>query len=246
MSEYYLHSRTSSCLYKHNIRTQDGAFKCPEKDGQYEDPIQCDKYYECQDGKAKEKLCPDGLMFDETIRKINKCDQPFNVDCGDRIELQPPQGNNNCPRKNGFFSHPDPSNCHVFYNCIGGEYTEIACTSGLHFDEYQGICVWPDTAGRTGCGKTEDKLKDGFECPKEVQADGRGQVVSHPKYAHPEDCQKFYVCLSGVTPRELGCTIGEVYNDVTQMCDAPENVPGCEDWYKDTPEATSKPKPKKP
>nr|CAD7453181.1 unnamed protein product [Timema tahoe] len=139
---------------------------------------------------------------------------------------EPPQGNNNCPRKNGFFSHPDPSNCHVFYNCIGGEYTEIACTSGLHFDEYQGICVWPDTAGRTGCGKTEDKLKDGFECPKEVQADGRGQVVSHPKYAHPEDCQKFYVCLSGVTPRELGCTIGEVYNDVTQMCDAPENVPG--------------------
>nr|CAD7450638.1 unnamed protein product [Timema bartmani] len=103
-----------------------------------------------------------------------------------------------------------------------------------------------EEAGRTGCGKTEDKLKDGFECPKEVQADGRGQVVSHPKYAHPEDCQKFYVCLSGVTPRELGCTIGEVYNDVTQMCDAPENVPGCEDWYKDTPEATSKPKPKKP
>lgn len=27
-------------------------------------------------------------MFDPTIRKINKCDQPFNVDCGDRVELR--------------------------------------------------------------------------------------------------------------------------------------------------------------
>lgn len=63
-------------------------FKCPSKDGQYEDPIQCDKYYECYDGRATEKLCPDGLVFDPTIRKINKCDQPFNVDCGDRVELR--------------------------------------------------------------------------------------------------------------------------------------------------------------
>lgn len=63
-------------------------FRCPDKDGQYEDPIQCDKYYECVDGVAKEKLCPDGLVFDPTLRKINKCDQPFNVDCGDRQELR--------------------------------------------------------------------------------------------------------------------------------------------------------------
>ena len=65
-----------------------GAFNCPEKYGQFEDPKQCDKYYECDEGVAKEKLCPDGLMFDPLNRKINKCDQPFNVDCGDRIELR--------------------------------------------------------------------------------------------------------------------------------------------------------------
>lgn len=50
--------------------------------------MQCDKYYECIDGRATERLCPDGLVFDPTIRKINKCDQPFNVDCGDRVELR--------------------------------------------------------------------------------------------------------------------------------------------------------------
>lgn len=63
-------------------------FKCPNKDGQYEDDRQCDKFYECVDGVATTKICPDGLVFDPTIRKINKCDQPFNVDCGDRTELR--------------------------------------------------------------------------------------------------------------------------------------------------------------
>ena len=74
-------------------------------------------------------------------------------------------------------------------------------------------------------GKT---LNDGFECPKDRQVDKRGTQVDHPKYAHPEDCQKFYVCLSGVTPREQGCSEGTVYNEETERCDAPENVPG---WY---------------
>lgn len=64
-------------------------FQCPnDKSGQYKDPVQCDKYYECDDGIATEKLCPDGLVFDETIRLKNKCDQPFNVDCEDRTELR--------------------------------------------------------------------------------------------------------------------------------------------------------------
>ncbi|XP_069696431.1 protein obstructor-E-like isoform X1 [Periplaneta americana] len=217
------------------IKTASGAFTCPGKYGQYPDPKQCDKFYECDEGVPREKLCPDGLMFDPENRKTNKCDQPFNVDCGDRIELQPPKPNQHCPRKNGYFAHPDPAVCHLFYNCIDGEHTEVPCTPGLHFDEYQGTCVWPESSGRTGCSKAESKLKDGFECPKDGQVDRNGQAVAHPKFAHPEDCQKFYVCLNGVQPRELGCSLGEVYNEEDQKCDAPENVPGCEDWYKDHP-----------
>lgn len=138
-----------------NLVISDAAFKCPPKDGLYEDPKQCDKFYECIDGEAEEKLCPDGLVFDPTIRKINKCDQPFSVDCGDRLELQPPKSNHLCPRRNGYFAHPDESVCNIFYNCIEGEATEIVCPTGLHFDEYSGTCVWPDAAGRTGCGNKE-------------------------------------------------------------------------------------------
>ena len=31
---------------------------CPEPNGFFADAYQCDKYYQCTDGKVKEKLCP--------------------------------------------------------------------------------------------------------------------------------------------------------------------------------------------
>lgn len=69
---------------------------------------------------------------------------------------------------------------------------------------------------------------DTFRCPSTSTKynDEKGQTVAHPKYAHETDCQKFYVCLNGIDKRPLGCPAGQVYNDQTEMCDAPENVPG--------------------
>ena len=217
--------------------TSSTAFECPKPKGQFPDDVQCDKYYECEDDVATAKLCPDGLVFDPLNRKYNKCDQPFNVDCGDRTELQEPKSTKLCPRKNGFFAHPDPAVCTLFYNCIEGDALEMTCAVGLHYDEYSGTCVWPDTAKREGCDSPQKKSATGFTCPKDrPKTDKNGQVVVHPKYPDPADCQKFYVCLNGEDPRDLGCQLGEVYNDESEMCDAPENVPGCEDWYKDSDE----------
>lgn len=73
-----------------------------------------------------------------------------------------------------------------------------------------------------------ETTKDGFECPTEAikGVDVNGQTIAHPRFPHPTDCQRFYVCLNGVDARDLGCQAGQVYNDVTQNCDAPENVPG--------------------
>lgn len=144
-----------------------------------------------------------------------------------RIHVEPAKGKNDyCPRKNGFFAHPDPTVCDAFYTCVDGDYIENKCTGGLHFDEYTGTCVWPETAGREGCVEQRKEV-DGFQCPKDKKKnDDSGQIIAHPHFPHPEDCQKFYVCLNGVEPRELGCTTGEVFNDETKRCDAPENVPG--------------------
>ena len=64
---------------------------------------------------------------------------------------------------------------------------------------------------------------NGFKCPDQTLE--AGVLDPHPKYADPEDCAKFYICLNGVTPRAQGCELGLVYNDVTKQCDGPENVP---------------------
>lgn len=76
---------------------------------------------------------------------------------------EPPKSNHLCPRRNGYFAHPDESVCNIFYNCIEGEATEIVCPTGLHFDEYSGTCVWPDAAGRTGCGTKEASKSFAFD-----------------------------------------------------------------------------------
>merc|ERR1712241_893646 len=114
-------------------------FICPEKDGLFEDTQQCDKYYDCFDGIPEERLCPDGLVFDPFSRKREPCDHYFNVDCGDRLELQQPKGPSDlCPRLNGFYSHPDP-----------------------------GVCHWPETTDRKDCKAEAYALEtaDGFQCP---------------------------------------------------------------------------------
>ena len=66
--------------------------------------------------------------------------------------LEPPKGPSDlCPRLNGFYSHPDPSVCHIFYACVDGQAEEYTCSSGLWFDEYSGVCNWPETTDRKEC-----------------------------------------------------------------------------------------------
>ena len=66
--------------------------------------------------------------------------------------LESPKGpSDTCPRLNGFYSHPDPSVCHIFYSCVDGLAEEYTCSSGLWFDEYSGVCNWPETTDRKDC-----------------------------------------------------------------------------------------------
>merc|ERR1711992_358466 len=209
------------------------SFTCPEPNGTFEDFKQCDKYYECFDGISEERLCPDGLVFDPFSNKREPCDHYFNVDCGDRLELQPPKGPNDlCPRLNGFYAHPDPGVCNIFYACVEGVAEEYTCSPGLWFYEFRGVCNWPAETERTNCKAANlNSLENGFVCPEQPSKDAFGISDPHPKYADPSDCAKFYICLNGVTPREQGCELGLVYNELTQSCDSPKNVPECKDYY---------------
>ncbi|XP_039289063.1 protein obstructor-E [Nilaparvata lugens] len=199
--------------------------ECPEPNGYFADGYQCDKYYECRDGAITEKLCPDGMVFNDYSINHEKCDLPFNIDCSQRSELQKPKPALHCPRQNGYFAHEEVNVCDKFYYCVDGKFNQIVCPDGLVYNEKTGICTWPDEAKKKGCS-SQEVFK--FTCP----AVGMSEAQQHPRYADPEDCQYFYVCINGETPRRNGCKRGQVFNDATKNCDWPRNVPECGDWYK--------------
>lgn len=58
--------------------------QCPEPNGFFADPEQCDKYFDCRDGNFTVKLCPDGLVFNDFSPEHEKCDLPFGIDCTKR------------------------------------------------------------------------------------------------------------------------------------------------------------------
>lgn len=62
--------------------------ECPEPNGYFADAEQCDKYYQCIDGAITEKLCPDGMVFNDFSSEYEKCDLPFNIDCSSRPKLR--------------------------------------------------------------------------------------------------------------------------------------------------------------
>nr|CAD7453183.1 unnamed protein product [Timema tahoe] len=125
--------------------------QCPEPNGYFADAFQCDKYYECLDGAITEKLCPDGMVFNDFSSEYEKCDLPFNIDCSQRPERQEPQPTLNCPRKNGYFAHQDVDICDKFYFCVDGKFNMITCPDGLVYNDKTGICTWPDEAKKKGC-----------------------------------------------------------------------------------------------
>jgi len=42
----------------------------------------------CSDGAITEKLCPDGMVFNDYSIDQEKCDLPFNIDCTKRSKLR--------------------------------------------------------------------------------------------------------------------------------------------------------------
>lgn len=65
---------------------------CEEKNGRYSVPGQCDAYVECTDGVPEEKLCEDGLLFNDKAALFTfPCQYPIDVNCTSRAKLQTAQ-----------------------------------------------------------------------------------------------------------------------------------------------------------
>ncbi|XP_042222697.1 uncharacterized protein LOC121867012 [Homarus americanus] len=166
------------------------------------------------------------MAFNDINPTVEKCDLLSMVDCAERPDLQIPQPTEFCDRQNGNFAPKDAVNCQDAYRCVNGEGTLISCPVGLAFSLANGICDWPDQSDRTDCNVQN---KNNFTCPKVSHE----VAVSHPRFADPHDCQYFYVCINGQTPRRNGCAFGQVFNTKTTTCESPKDVPECADYYKE-------------
>merc|ERR1739838_1158471 len=185
------------------VAQDDPLFRCPEKNGFFPDPEQCEKYYECVGEVPEEKFCPDGLLFEASDPNSELCDYPFNVDCGAREYVQEPEPglDARCYRANGFFNHEDPLICNKYYNCVHGFPHPYDCPLPLVFDEAQGTCVREEQASSfarpSSCRKYI--VCEFSTTPKELGCTD-GLVFDHnlnksvDPEAGPDDCKCWYSC----------------------------------------------------
>jgi hypothetical protein len=212
-------------------------FRCPEPNGRFRDPEQCDLWYLCTASEFKAELCDDGLLFDDSRANFERCKLPQDVDCGDRAFVQEPQKgiDPKCPRANGFFDHDDPAVCDKFYNCDKGRAFEMPCSPPLVFDNKWGTCTRNAqlSAEAKKCNDYDlvPKEIEGFTCPGAPAIGSQGLLNQHPLYPHPTDCQFFFTCFFGTDPNKLGCPQGQVYDAEKYVCKSPEEVPECGCWY---------------
>jgi hypothetical protein len=94
---------------------------------------------------GEQKLCPDGLLFNDQLNPFAyPCHYPVDVSCDGRPKLQPAQPTEECPHQYGYFKIGDESNCGQFKNCVDGKAFEFDCPEGLAWSATSYRCDYPD------------------------------------------------------------------------------------------------------
>jgi len=196
---------------------------CPQPNGTYPISGSCDAYLECKNGIAEEKLCPDGLLFNERSTGY-PCAYPIDVQCSQpQGRFQPPQPTEDCPHQFGYYRMGDASHCGQFMNCASGRGYVFDCPEGLAWNIETYKCDWPDQV--PDCD-AESFL--GFRCPAPApRSELLGQQEEEYQfYPSNENCQVYFICIEG-RPRRISCGEDLAFNPETNQCDDIENVPSC-------------------
>lgn len=197
--------------------------KCPSPNGTYPVAGACDAYIECKDGVEKERLCPDGLLYNEKSTGY-PCSYPIDVECSDRqARFQAPQPTDECPHQFGYYRMGDSSHCGQFKNCASGRAYVLDCPDGLAWNPETYKCDWPDQV--SDC---DAEAYLGFSCPTPPPKSSLlgDQELEYEFYPSKDDCQLYFICIEG-RPRRIGCGEDRAFNPETQTCDDIENVATC-------------------
>merc|ERR1711990_1081594 len=102
-------------------------FDCPEPNGLFADPEQCDLYYECNRGVATAKLCKDGYLFDDSIIGPQGIEQTHPV-------------------------LPHPTSCRHFFTCyFEKDPNKLGCPEGQVFDTVSQQCKEAEQVPECAC-----------------------------------------------------------------------------------------------
>lgn len=170
--------------------------ECPTENGQFLKPgTNCKVYYDCCNGKPREKQCRQGTLFDPSKQK---CEWSSLYTC-----IEKPK-NKKCLERNGKFLKPG-TNCKKYYNCKNGEPEEEQCKRNLLFNPTTETCE-PMT-DYTCVEKPERK-----ECPTR-----NGQFLKPGT-----NCRKYYDCING-EPNIKKCLQDTLFNPETGKCEPSKN-----------------------
>ncbi|CAF4741528.1 unnamed protein product [Pieris macdunnoughi] len=205
----------------------------------------CEKYYQCDQGKRVLRECAPGTHFNA---KLQVCDHPSKAGCDPSCVTtttttttteQPacdcsnqPILPNGCPCDHKIhLLLPHESDCEKFYQCDKGDRVLRQCAPGTHFNAKLQVCDHPSKAGCdpscvTTTTTTTEKpacdcsnqpiLPNGCPCDHKI----------HLLLPHESDCEKYYQCDKG--DRVLRqCAPGTHFNAKLQVCDHPSKA-GCD------------------
>lgn len=177
------------CDYPHNVDCSKrpklqpaqsiGDPQCARLNGFYPFPPRdsCSKFYHCLEGKAYEKSCPEGVIFDPSKGACVHPDMSTRVDCAAHTVL-----NFKCPNMNQRFSRlrfgdhdrfSHPTDCRKFFICLADGQPRIGgCPFGKVFHQKTGFCDEP---------KKVPECKDYYS---KFMKDGK---LDNPEEQNPED-----------------------------------------------------------
>lgn len=194
--------------------------QCEEPNGRYAVSGQCDAYVECRNGVSEEKLCADGLLFNDKVGLFTfPCQYPIDVDCSTRTKTQSPKASEDCPHQFGYFQLGDRAHCGQFMNCAEGRGYKFDCPSGLAFNKDTYQCDYPDLV--PDC---DAEAFLGFTCPSEARVEGFG--AAEQRFHKSNDCQRYFLCNEG-RPRLYTCGAGTAFSEELNKCEDAENVANC-------------------
>merc|ERR1719414_2378965 len=187
-----------------------------KKDGDYQHCEDCDKFVKCANGYLWEIECPDGLVWDQSIKQ---CTWESTTCPAREISTFKKNKKTNCVsscknKKDG--DYQSCKRCDGFVKCSGGRLFEMDCAAGgLKWDDKKKRCEWESStcpAKNNNKNKNKNKNKVGScvsSCTKMKDGD----------YQSCKRCDGFVKCNGGRL-FEMDCAAGGlVWDDKVKRCE---------------------------